>query len=545
MRQTLEAPAQSPYNVRPLPIGPGRPSHMFHALIADTPWPEKSGSRTAIGPVPGSAGAACIAELAREERLLLVIPADTSPALSLERELPFFIDEGIEVLALPDWETLPYDNFSPHQDIVSERLHTFHRLPAMGRGVLIVPMPTLMHRLPPTEYVAGNSLVLETGQALVLDDFRRNLERNGYRNVETVYEHGEFALRGSLLDVFPMGSDLPYRIDLLDDEVDTLRTFDPETQRTVDRVDAINLLPAREFPLDRGAIQRFQMNWYETFESDPDSCPTYVEVCAGRVPGGCEYFLPLFFESCASLFDYLPDNTAVLTTGDHYQASQRFWDEVCERYTEYGIDPRRPLLPPARGFIPVEDLYASLGDYPVLELRSNPDAPVHKGTGLQPPPVLSSGEREGAAVEHLLEFIEEHQGPVLLCAESAGRREILLESLARQGAQPTVVASWQEFLELAPDFAIATAPIDRGLYAGPDAPTLVCEAQLFGTRVAQRRRRRRDEPTDSANVFRDLNELREGVPVVLVRVKGLAPRQGSRLIGPVIEPAGVAGAEHS
>ena len=214
------------------------------------------------------------------------------------------------------------------------------------------------------------------------------------------------------------------------------------------------------------------------------------------------------------MFDYLPDNTAVLTTGDHYQASQRFWDEVCERHTEYGIDPRRPLLPPARGFIPVEDLYARLGNYPVLELRSNPDAPVHQGTGLLPPPVLSSGEREGAAVEHLLDFIREHRGPVLLCAESAGRREILLESLARQGAQPTVVANWQEFLGLAPEFAIATAPIDRGLYAGPDAPTLICEAQLFGARVAQRRRRRRDEPTDSANVFRDLNELREGVPVV-------------------------------
>jgi len=487
---------------------------MFITLVSHTPWPDKPGSRSAIGPMHGSAAAACVAELASNERLLLVITADTSSALSLERELPFFIGSDVEILSLPDWETLPYDNFSPHQDIISERLHTFYRLPTMSSGVLIVPMPTLMHQLPPTEYVAGNSLMLKPGQAFEVDEFRRNLERNGYRNVETVFEHGEFALRGSLLDVFPMGSSLPYRIDLLDDEVDTLRTFDPETQRTVERVEAINLLPAREFPLDRGAIQRFQMNWYETFESDPDNCPTYVEVSAGRVPGGCEYYLPLFFERCATLFDYLPDNAAVLTTGDHYQAAQRFWEEVTDRYQEYGIDPRRPLLAPDRGFVPVETLYSQLGKHAVLELRSNPDAPVHQTTNLLPPPVLSSGEREGGAVEHLLEFVENHAGPVLLCAESAGRREILLETLANLGATPDSCDDWQDFLDRRPPFAITVAPMDRGLYAGEGEPTLVCEAQLFGARVAQRRRRRKQDAVESTNVFRDLNELREGVPVV-------------------------------
>ena len=207
---------------------------MFTKLLEDTPWPGKAASRTALGPFAGSADARCIAELASPDRLLVVITADTSSALALERELPFFMDQPGTILAFPDWETLPYDNFSPHQDIISERLSTLYHLPAMTSGIIIVPVPTLMHRLPPTEYIAGSSLVLEAGQTVDLEKFRRNLQRNGYLNVETVYEHGEFALRGSLFDIYPMGSTLPYRIDLLDDEVDTLRTFEPDEPQHVE-----------------------------------------------------------------------------------------------------------------------------------------------------------------------------------------------------------------------------------------------------------------------------------------------------------------------
>jgi len=224
---------------------------MFQQLIKNTPWPGKAATRTALGPFYGSAESRCIAELASTERLLLVITADTSSALALERELGFYLDSPVEVLAFPDWETLPYDNFSPHQDIISERLSTLHKLPTLASGILIVPVPTLMHRLPPTEYIAGSSLMLKPGQSIDIHAFRQNLERNGYLNVDTVYERGEYTLRGSLFDIFPMGSNLPYRIDLLDDEVDSLRTFDPETQRTVEKVAQINLLPAREFPLER------------------------------------------------------------------------------------------------------------------------------------------------------------------------------------------------------------------------------------------------------------------------------------------------------
>ena len=488
---------------------------MFSTLVKNTPWPHRSASRTALGPFSGCADARCIAELASPDQLLLVITADTSSALALERELPFFLPAEVEILAFPDWETLPYDNFSPHQDIVSERLSTLHSLRRMRSGVLVVPVPTLMHRLAPTDYVAASSLVLQAGQALDIDQFRRDLLRNGYLNVETVFEHGEFALRGSLFDIFPMGSKLPYRIDLLDAEVDSLRTFDPETQRTVDKVDAINLLPAREYPLDPGAVSRFQMNWYEAFDVDHDQCPVYSEVSAGRSPGGCEYYLPLFFKQCATLFDYLPDNTAVITSGDHHGSARRFWEEVNTRFAEYGIDPRRPLLPPRRCFTPVEELYQILGNYAVLELRYSPDAPVHHQTGVIPPPVLAAGQRNQSPTDELVRFMREHRGPVLLCAESAGRREILLESLREHELEPPVVANWQAFVASGADFAIATAPLDRGMYFGPGQPTLVCEAQLFGHRVAQRRRRSKQQDDAAvANVFRDINELREGVPVV-------------------------------
>ncbi len=488
---------------------------MFTTLVNNTPWPQQRATRTALGPFAGSADARCIAELATPGQLLVVITADTSSALTLERELPFFLDWQVEILAFPDWETLPYDNFSPHQDIISERLSTLHRLPGMTSGILVVPIPTLMHRLAPTDYIAGSSLVLETGQTLDLESFRRNLQRNGYLNVETVYEHGEFALRGSLFDIYPMGSDLPYRIDLLDNEVDSLRTFDPETQRTVDRVAGIRLLPGREYPLDRSAVSRFQMNWYESFNVDHDQCPVFSEVSAGRSPGGCEYYLPLFFERCATLFDYLPDNAAIIAAGDHYDAARHFWDEVTVRFEEYGIDPRRPLLPPARCFTPVEELYQILGEYAVLELRHNPEAPVHQKTGVKPPPDLGSNQSRQSPTDNLVQFLEQHGGPVLLCAESAGRREILLESLRDHQLEPALVDDWHAFIDSGLDFAIATAPLDRGMYFGPGQPTLVCEAQLFGNRVAQRRRRKQhqDENT-SANVFKDINELREGVPVV-------------------------------
>ena len=261
---------------------------MFHPLIKDTPWPATPGTRTALGPLPGAASTAAIAELAARsemQRPVVVLVASSTEAHTLERELPLFLPHPVPILTLPDWETLPYDHFSPHQDIVSQRLRTFYELPKLSEGIVILPITTAMLRTPPQHYVEGNTLDLSVGDTFDADSFAKSLALNGYRAVETVFEHGESAVRGVLLDVFPMGSDTPYRIDLLDDEVETLRTFDPENQRTVDRVEQIKLMPAREFPIGGDATHRFQMAWFESFDGDADLCPAFTEISAGRVRG--------------------------------------------------------------------------------------------------------------------------------------------------------------------------------------------------------------------------------------------------------------------
>jgi transcription-repair coupling factor (superfamily II helicase) len=487
---------------------------MIVDLLQSTPWPDKPGSRTAVGPCPDASAAMIVANMASHERLIVVITPSTGAAAEFERELAFFLEDSTPILTLPDWETLPYDNFSPHQDIVSERLATFHQLPKTASGVLIAPISTLMQRTPPTYYIEGSSFDLTLGQSLVVDTFVKNLTLNGYRAVETVYEHGEYAVRGALLDVFPMGSSLPYRIDLFDSDIETLRTFDPETQRTIAKVDRIRLLPAREFPMDSAAIERFKLNWYRRFDGDPDNCPAFAEISAGRVSPGAETYLPLFFDACGTLFDYLPAKTAIAMVGDHYPAAQRFWQEINNRYEEYGIDPRRPLPTPQTGYLPVEELYELFGRYSVLELKIQSDAPAHVATGWQPAPHLDQFAPDGTAIDRLSRFLDAHAGPVLLLAESTGRREILLESLQEHALSPEPVADWQEFASRMPAFAISIAPVDRPLYLGQDQPAVVTENQLFGQRVAQRRRRKTTEETHADAIVKDLTELRPGVPVV-------------------------------
>ena len=487
---------------------------MFKDLLSDTPWPTKAGSRTAMGPMTGAASTAAIAELAAASGPLIALVASSAEALTLERELPLFLADEIPILTLPDWETLPYDHFSPHQDIISQRLRTFFELPHLERGVVILPVTTAMLRTPPQHFVEANTLDLSIGDQFDTERFTQGLALNGYRAVDTVMEHGEFAVRGSLLDVFPMGSNTPYRIDLLDDEVETLRIFDPETQRTVSQVDSIKLMPAREFPVSSQAIERFQMAWYETFDGDAESCPTFTEISNGRIPGGAEYYLPLFFDDCGTVFDYLPGAAAIVLWGEHHAAAQRYWEEINGRFEEYGIDPRRPLLPPQRGFIPVEEFYSRLGHYAVLELKADAKSPSHVQAPFRAPPLLNEGADAAPYQEQLKRFLSDHKGPVLLCAETPGRREILLENLAKSELRPQPVANWSEFVASGLDFAITVAPIDRGLYWGPGQPTLICETQLFGQRVAQRRRRKVHAETNTEAIIRDLTELRVGLPVV-------------------------------
>ena len=488
----------------------------FFDITSTLPWPNAVGKRTAVGPLSGAAESEAIGELAKTTPLILVITDTTAAAHNLASELPFFLSEEREILLVPDWETLPYDNFSPHEDIVSDRLKALSRLPTLVSGVVIVSITTLMHRLAPRHFIDAGVLSLSTGDTLDAEQFVRNLTRNGYRSVDTVYEHGEFAIRGSLLDVFPMGSDEPLRIDLFDGEIESLRSFDPETQRTAQRLARIDLLPAREFPLHTDAIERFKIDWYRSFDGDPERCSVFNEVSQGRAPQGAEYYLPLFFDECHSMFDYLPDNTPVVMVGNNFSSANRFWDEVNRRFEEYGVDPRRPLVNPRRGFIPVEELYAAIGNHCVLEFRDSNDVPLHFALDTYTPePFTSEDEfRNVSGIGKLSLLLKAHESPVLLSVESAGRREIILESLAKEGLQAQAVESWEKFQSSGVALGITVTDITRPLFTSPTEPVLVSEDQLFGQRVAQKRRRKIAEETDAQAIIRDLTELRAGLPVV-------------------------------
>ncbi|MCQ4299840.1 transcription-repair coupling factor [Pseudomonas songnenensis] len=476
------------------------------------PLPAASGKQH-WGNLPGAALSLAIAEAASNaKRFTLLLTADSQSAERLQEELAFFAP-GLPVLHFPDWETLPYDIFSPHQDIVSQRISALYQLPELSHGVLVVPITTALHRLAPKRFLLGSSLVLDVGQKLDVEQMRLRLEAAGYRCVDTVYEHGEFAVRGALIDLFPMGSALPYRIDLFDDEIETLRTFDPENQRSIDKVESIRLLPAREFPLKKEAVTGFRARFRERFDVDFRRCPIYQDLSTGITPAGIEYYLPLFYEETATLFDYLPEDSQVFSLPGIEQAAEQFWSDVRNRYEERRVDPERPLLPPAELFMPVEDCFARLKLWPRV-VASQQD--VEPGIGrerfnAQTLPELAIESKASEPLGKLRQFLESYPGRVLFTAESAGRREVLLELLARLKLRPQEVDGWTGFLASDERLAITIAPLDEGLQL--DDVALVAESPLFGQRVMQRRRREKSRD-GGENVIKNLTELREGSPVV-------------------------------
>jgi transcription-repair coupling factor (superfamily II helicase) len=486
---------------------------MLQALLPTLLEPA-AGDRQYWGELHGAATSLAVASAARGlNQPVLWITRDTASARQIEQELRFFAPE-LAVLHLPDWETLPYDSFSPHQDIISERLTTLYRLPELQRGVLVVPIATLMHRLPPPTYLQGNSLIIDRGQTLDVEQLRQRLGAAGYRAVTTVYEHGEFAQRGSLLDIFPMGSALPFRIDLLDDEIDTLRTFDPESQRTLAQVESIRLLPGREFPLTQAAIKLFREAWHDSFDVDHRRCPVYQDVSQGAAPAGIEYYLPLFFEQSASLFDYLPSDTVIFTDSGLETAAQTFWREANERYEQRRHNVERPILPPPRIFEPVEVLFARLKNHQQIALQNDSvgNNQGRRDFATQSAPMLPIDAKAEDPIAALRRFAAPPQR-VLLCVESAGRRETLIDLLKLHRLPAKTVDSWDAFVAGNDALAITVAPVDRGLLLPAKQLALVAENQLFGQRVIQSRRRKRANETAN-NAVRNLAELRIGAPVV-------------------------------
>jgi len=449
--------------------------------------------------------------------LLLIVTVDSQDAERLQEQLRFFCSEpAVDVLCFSDWETLPYDSFSPHQDIISQRLETLHRLPSLKKGALLVPVATLLQRLPPRDFLDRYSLLLDRGERLDLDGTRARLEKAGYRCVAQVMEHGEFAVRGSILDLFPMGAPGPYRLDLFDDEIESIRTFDPETQRSLEQVDSIHLLPAREFPVDDDAITRFRQAWRSCFEGDPQRALVYRDVSNGLLPNGIEYYLPLFLEQTATLFDYLPAATCLVATEDTVAAVDSFRAAVAERYESLRHDIERPILPPERLYLDENETREALASRAQVQVRraealeAAPDTIRFATRALPTLRVQARGERPAGALQ---DFLSGFPGRALICAESAGRRETLLSQLREFGLKPRPVDGWRTFLDGVDDLAITVAPLESGAWIDIEPPVaLITESQLFGERALQQRRRRPRRDADA--IVRNLTDLNVGAPVV-------------------------------
>ena len=479
--------------------------------------PSGPGRRARWGHLYGASRALAIARsVLRHPGLVLVVVPDTPAAHRLEAELSFFLGAGgEEILHFPDWETLPYDLFSPHQDIVSERLLTLYRLPSRRRGALIVPVGTLMGRLAPPEFVHGSTMVLTPGERLDLHETRARLERFGYRCVGQVMDHGEFAVRGSLLDLFPSGSAHPLRIDLLDDEVDSIRAFDPETQRSTERLDRVRLLSAREYPLTEASIARFRGAWRARFEGDPQACPVYREVSEGRSPAGIEYYLPLFFERSATLFEYLPDDTLAILYEDVHEAAGRFSLQAQQRFENARHDRERPLLPPEELFLAVDETFARLKSRPQVRLGRFEEEARGGFTAYDTrvPVGMPVNPHAREPFKSFARFLATSEGRTLVVAESAGRREHLRDALSASGIRPVDCGDWKAFLEGDATLGITVAPLEEGAWLRDPPIAIVTEAQFFGERAVQHRRRRRSR-RDPESLVRDLAELAPGAPVV-------------------------------
>ncbi|MDX2506299.1 MAG: transcription-repair coupling factor [Gammaproteobacteria bacterium] len=483
----------------------------------------KPGMKSHWGKLYGSALSLAISNLARQSgQFVTLITSDMPSAQKLKYELSFFLAEsGLEILTLPDWETLAYDQFSPHQDIISERLATLYHLPRLKQGILIVPLNTLMHRLMPLDYINNNTLILDRGMTLDIDQFRRDLEKSGYRCVDNVYEHGEFAVRGSIIDLYPMGSPLPYRLDLFDDEIDTIKNFDVDTQRSIKNCDSINMMPAREFPLDKQAINLFREQYRNILGGELTDSIIYNDIGQGISSPGIEYYLPLFFQQTTTLFDYLPEQAIIVNFTDLESITERFIHDTDLRYEQYCHNIAHPILPPAELFLRTDELFAHLKNYSRIICQSfefEDKAGVYNFASEKPPSLTFNTQQKAIQKESALNKLKQYlnsavaeQRRILFCTETAGRRETLLELLKPYKIYPKSLAGWDDFLVSGKTPGICIAPLDEGMQLGDLA--LICESQLYGQQVMQRRRRKA-KSQDSDAIINTLAELQIGAPVV-------------------------------
>ncbi len=484
----------------------------------------KPGHRFTLPRPPGSADALLLARQAQADkalgRLTVIVTAQAADTQRLIEEVAFFAPT-VRAAVFPDWETLPYDTFSPHQDLISERLATLWQISRRGQehgiDLVLVPATTALYRLAPPSFLAAYTFHFKTGQKLDESRLKAQLTLAGYSHVSQVVSPGEYAVRGSLIDLYPMGSPMPYRVDLFDDEIDSIRSFDPDTQRSLYPVPEVRLLPGREFPMDDQARARFRSHWRELLEGDPTKSRIYKDMGVGVATAGIEYYLPLFFDDTATVFDYLgPDATLVLH-GDMESAFAGFWQDTRDRYRLVQGDPERPVLPPQALFLDAEQFYARAKPYAQLSLRTTErpdDASEDAQNSWRSLPPLTVVRGAEDPLVRLKDHIARSPNRVLLLAESAGRRESLIDFLRASGVEPVRVDSLQEFLDNAEKLGLATSRLMNGfawLDAGID---FVTETELFAAGPMVRRRKKQEQVSDVEALIKDLSELNVGDPVV-------------------------------
>jgi transcription-repair coupling factor (superfamily II helicase) len=505
---------------------------IVHALRAQLPA-LKPGQRVSWPMPAGSADALLLAALCTATESArtpwLIVTAEAADAQRLLDELRWFAPT-LRVGLLPDWETLPYDSFSPHQDLISARLATLWAIHSGQIDVVIAPANTAIQRLAPPEFLAAYTFDFRQGQTLDADALRAQLVLAGYNHVSQVMAPGEYAVRGGLIDLHPMGSPVPYRVDLFGDTIDSIQAFDPDTQRSLYPVKEVRLLPGREFPLDEAAQKRFRARWREVFDGDPSRSPVYKDMGNGVAAPGVEYYLPLFFDRTATLPDYLGDGARVVLHGDIAGAIQKFWADAVERHRLLQHDPERPALAPGALFLDDVAFFTGIKPYAQLALRPGAAAAQTEGAASAPLPDLCADRRASRPLARLAAWLErcrQNGERVLLLAESAGRRETLRELLQESGLSAQPAQDWDDFAQGGADFALAVGPLARGFALPAVRLAVVTETELFALGPAQRKRRKQEQASNVDALIRDLAELQPGDPVVHVhhgigRYQGLA-----------------------
>lgn len=468
------------------------------------------------------------------KRLKVVLTQDAEQALRLQTAWRFFRPHDTAVF-LPDWETLPYERFSPHQDLVSERLSALWQIKSGAADVLFVPVATAMQKLPPVPFLTGRTFWLKTGQTLDIGRLKSDLVDAGYNHVSHVVAAGEFAVRGGIVDLFPMGSEMPYRIDLFDDEIDSIKTFDTETQRTISPVSEIRLLPAHEFPTDSEAQKIFRSRFREEVDGNPNDAAVYKAVSNGHFGAGVEYYLPLFFENeLETLFDYIGEDALFVSLGDVHAEANRFWSDVKSRYAMAQGDKTYPPLLPQHLYLSADVFAGRLKNYGQVL----PDVSGKEHTL----PDLAVNRQSDEPLQALKDFQTAFEGRILLCAESLGRRETMLGFLQQNGLKAKPVSDWQGFLSAHEPLMITVAPLAYGFKLGglqspsqqQAAPAserenwgeskavaaqstiaVITESDLYQY-VARSRahNRRKKHAAVSDGLLRDLAEINIGDPVV-------------------------------